>query len=815
MFITQYINHSIRTKILFWASLTFILSAFIIIIFASVSLHGTAIDAAQEKQLVLASDVASKIGSDMIYARTTVSELSHSLSGIRSADKIAPRNAIRGMLKDVLVNNPSFIQIYTTWEPDQYDNFDSAFAGVWPYDAQGRFELDWYYEEDGKVAEWGYEPGDSTESSYITDWYTLPKEAGHPLILEPYIDDLKGKSVLMTSAVAPVIVDEQVIGVIGVDISLDYIQGLTEELITGHPTWKIMVVSPDGIIAGDSKNPDTPGTEISTLITDTAVLDQIASQEQFRGTFRDASGEMSVVGIPLSLDDTGKKWTVLVQIPLSDITQSAFLAVFQMVIVAGICVIAGISILYVITGKVTSHLTELVGIIRQMREGNLDITAPVRTADEIGILAGQFNDMASHLQNHIRKISENLTIQEKLNAEIMILSDRFREGKIDEFLDEGVYQGQYLELVRGINLIFTSVREPVHEAIQISHSFAQGDFSVRFNPDIQVAGEFASFRDSLNQIGENTGIMLEAIQAEIHELISFAKRLQENVATVSGNTEILATYADDVSSYAREIDLMMKQVLTAMSELSETVGQITTQADHLRLVSDQQIQIAATGKTLAGTAEEGMNVVQDSVSRSHRQIQDISQAMDQIQEITGTIQEFSIDTNLLALNASLEAARAGKAGAGFAVVAHEVKGLAHEAGKSADHIQEIITLLSHQMEESVATTAAALGQVKEGQQAVHDAIGAFQEIISSVQNFADNTREISLTTGTQNQAADTISRKIQETSGMISRTAEAADQSAKSTLETTSIIQNIALAISQLYQSVERVEGQIERFKVK
>lgn len=79
---------------------------------------------------------------------------------------------------------------------------------------------------------------------------------------------------------------------------------------------------------------------------------------------------------------------------------------------------------------------------------------------------------------------------------------------------------------------------------------------------------------------------------------------------------------------------------------------------------------------------------------------------------------------------------------------------------SADHIQEIITLLLHQMEESVATTAIALGQVKEGQQAVHDAIGAFQEIISSVQNFADHTREISSTTGTQNQAADTITGKL-------------------------------------------------------
>ncbi len=143
------------------------------------------------------------------------------------------------MLKSVFQANPHFIQIYSTWEPNAFDGKDREFEGIAPYDSNGRYETDWFRDDTGTITEYEYKEDESVD--YSGDWYLSTKDAGSAVLLEPYLDEIEGEQVLMTSVIAPVNVGGRFLGVVGADIAMDFLQAKVDALPESSESMMVMV----------------------------------------------------------------------------------------------------------------------------------------------------------------------------------------------------------------------------------------------------------------------------------------------------------------------------------------------------------------------------------------------------------------------------------------------------------------------------------------------------------------------------------------------------------------------------------------------
>jgi len=243
----------------------------------------------------------------------------------------------------------------------------------------------------------------------------------------------------------------------------------------------------------------------------------------------------------------------------------------------------------------------------------------------------------------------------------------------------------------------------------------------------------------------------------------------------SGSEELSAT-SDDMSKGATELSSQTEQVVTAMTEVSQTIMDMAKNASQAADGSKNASETAAKGKQIVDTATADMAKIAQTVQEAAVTIEELGRSSAQIGEIVAVINGIADQTNLLALNAAIEAARAGEQGRGFAVVADEVRKLAERTGQATKDIGNRISGIQQAASESVNAMKKGSDEVDKGVARAKEASSALDSIVTASTNAMDMVQRIAAATEQQSAASEEVSQNMEHISDITKRSSASTEQ---------------------------------------
>ena len=320
----------------------------------------------------------------------------------------------------------------------------------------------------------------------------------------------------------------------------------------------------------------------------------------------------------------------------------------------------------------------------------------------------------------------------------------------------------------GVSLVMKAIiLNPITETVDVIETVARGDLTRR----IEV-----SSGDEIGEMAVHFNAFADKLQAAITQVADSSNQVSQAASVLDSATEQMASGVEEAA-------LQVNSVATASEEMSKTSSEIAQNCIMAVKSSELANNTVSTGEAIIQGTITVMNRISDRVKESSRIMKELGVRSDQIGEIVGLINDVADQTNLLALNAAIEAARAGEHGRGFAVVADEVRKLAERTSHATKEISETIRAMQAETKKAVSSMEEGVTEVGTGTKEAARSGEALQEILAQINKVTGEINQIAVAseqeTATTNEIAvsiQQISQVMQETSHRIQENANASSQ---------------------------------------
>ncbi|MEZ8309171.1 methyl-accepting chemotaxis protein [Vibrio splendidus] len=290
---------------------------------------------------------------------------------------------------------------------------------------------------------------------------------------------------------------------------------------------------------------------------------------------------------------------------------------------------------------------------------------------------------------------------------------------------------------------------------------------------------------------------LEKTRVQLNDMIKTQVASSDELFAL---TEVMTISMSETKDSAQEEFDEIDQLATAMSEMTSTVQTVAEHAQSASSLTEQASGQALTGQKFVQGSVSKMSELSSDIAASAAAVNQVEERVDSIGSVVGTIQGISEQTNLLALNAAIEAARAGEAGRGFAVVADEVRNLAQRTQQATVEIQDMISHLQSSANSAVELMEKSVVEAAEGVELVTNAGSELDGIVSQVNQINDMNFQIATAAGQQSSVAEEMSVNLTNVRELV---------------EASVVVVGELLETSQLMETnAQELDGKIKQFKV-
>jgi len=357
------------------------------------------------------------------------------------------------------------------------------------------------------------------------------------------------------------------------------------------------------------------------------------------------------------------------------------------------------------------------------------------------------------------------------------------------------------------------ISKPVIALANSALKMAEGDLSVK-PIKVKNKDEIGDLVSSFNLMAQNLRMVIEKVSINSSQTAASAEELTASAEQTARATEQIATSIQVIASGAETQVDSANDSSTAMNEMAIGIQQI---AETSSFVSESAIETsreANLGNESLQKMIDQMNTINDAVSDSALGVKQLGELSKEIGNIIGVITGIADQTNLLALNAAIEAARAGEHGKGFAVVADEVRKLAEQSKESADQIAGLITRIQVETIEAVQAMEVGTTEVATGRLIVDETGKRFEKILVSIEQVTAQIQEVTAISEEMSASTEEVSASIGEMANIAQHSAENTQDVASASEEQLASMEEIAASATILSEMAEDLQETIQQFKL-
>jgi methyl-accepting chemotaxis protein len=476
-------------------------------------------------------------------------------------------------------------------------------------------------------------------------------------------------------------------------------------------------------------------------------------------------------------------WVVVSQAPKSEI-----FAVSRTVGLNVLLTVGGGLLSLVIVGTALGRqtvipLSRLRERAERMEEGDLDVDLETDRTDEIGRLYHSFGSMRDALRAQIQNAEEARHEAER---------ERERIEQMHETL-----------------------QQRADEYAAVMQEYAAGDLTSRMEP--------AEDNEAMAAIAHEFNEMAATIEEVVDRVSQFSAIVSASSEEVTASSEEVRTASEQVTESVQQISAgaerqheSLEAVAEETEQLSTTIQEIASVSDEVAKLAERTVKVGQKGQQAANEAIEGMDEIEAESSGAVEEIKQLEAEMDKVGDVIEFISEVAEQTNMLALNANIEASRSADAeesGDGFHVVAEEVKELAEETKEAADEIQDHLERIQEQTERAGAEVQKTSERIGQHRGAVERAVQSLERIASFAKETNNGVQEISRGTREQAQSTQQVLQMVNEATAISQQTNTEAESVAAAAEEQTSSLTEVTESAEQLSQEASELSRTVDHFR--
>jgi methyl-accepting chemotaxis protein len=467
-----------------------------------------------------------------------------------------------------------------------------------------------------------------------------------------------------------------------------------------------------------------------------------------------------------------------------------------------------------LVGNITRPIRLLQEKISALRKGGIPSEIEVINKDEMGDMAMGINSLISafaklsHFATEIKKGNldaefEALSDEDRLGMALIAMRENLKkvieetnevvrtageEGNLNTGIQLENKEGAWKTLAEAINHLLESVATPILAVNQVISDLAMGDLSQEL--DIEARGDIRELKQALNAALFNLNDLLGQITQSASIVDEASTEMLSASEEMNANTSEIASAISEMSAGAQNQVVKVDESSGLVEAILNSANAMENKAESINTAAKQGVASSEKGREMIGNITQSMNAISEFSQKTAASIRVLTDRSNEISRVLSVITDIASQTNLLALNAAIEAAQAGDAGRGFAVVAEEIRKLAEDSRKSANEIEGLIKDVQNDTQQASTTMDTMNQTVNEGNDAIRNAEGVFNEIADSTQKTLSSSEEIVEATKQQQEDIGKVVSITEAVVVIAEQTAAGTEEVAASATELSSGMQN-------------------------